>query len=113
VAIPNHNPQDAKIRLVRLTNEVPGVAEKTVTLIGLADLFGVTWTADAQGWYVSVRTATSGILAGHLFYVDPQGHWTHLSGPALPIFLVPSPDGRQVAFPQDTARTNACLFHGF
>ena len=113
VAIPNHKPQDAKIRLVRLTNEVPGVAEKTVTLIGLADLFGVTWTADGQGWYVSVRGATSGILAGHLFYVDPQGHWTHLSGPALPIFLVPSPDGRQVAFPQDTARTNACLIHGF
>jgi hypothetical protein len=113
MAIPNHNPQDAKIRLVRLTNEVPGVAEKTVTLIGLADLFGVTWTADGQGWYVSVRTATSGILAGHLFYVDPQGHWTHLSGPALPSFLVPSPDGRQVVFPQDTAQSNACLFHGF
>jgi len=112
VAIPNHNPQDAKIRLVRLTNHVPGVAEKTVTLIGLANMFGVTWTADGGGWYVSIRTATSGTLAGHLFYVDLQGHWTHLSGSSVPSFLVPSPDGRQVAFPQDTARSNAWLFHG-
>jgi len=114
VAIPNHNPQDAKLRLVPLTHGVPGVAEKTVTLIWLADLSDVTCTADGRGWYVSVRRVPRGILGGqHLFYVDPQGHQTHLSGPALPSFLVPSPDGRQVAFPQDTARSNAWLFHGF
>ena len=113
VAIPNHNPQDAKLRLLQLTNHAPGVAEKTVTLIGQPELAGVTWTADGRGWYVSVRMRPTGISGGHLSYVDPQGHWTHLSGSATPSFLVPSPDGRRVAFPQDTARSNACLFHGF
>lgn len=113
VAIPNHNPHDAKIRLVALRNPMPGVAERTLTLNGLTDLNGVAWVADGRGLYVSVRTNFGGLRAGRLLYVDLQGRSSELLDSAIAIWLVPSPDARHVAFPEPTTRSNAWLFHGF
>jgi eukaryotic-like serine/threonine-protein kinase len=113
VAIPNHDPDSATIRLVALRNRAPGMAERTVTVNGLADLSGVTWTADGRGWYVSIASKAEELFASPLFYVDLEGHATDLSGLAAPGWLLPSPDGRHVAFPQETAWTNAWLFQGF
>jgi Tol biopolymer transport system component len=108
-AIPNHNPQDAKIRLVRLTNHVPGMAERTITLNGLRYLSGVVWAADGKGWFVAVRTS----FGTQVFYANLQGQSSELLKNSAVTYIVPSPDGRHVAFPQDTARSNAWLLHGF
>ncbi|MGH9446736.1 MAG: hypothetical protein ACRD3O_13535, partial [Terriglobia bacterium] len=108
VAIPNHSPDNATIRLVALRNRAPGMAEKTVALSGLKNLNGVVWAAGGQGWYVSIRTS----FGGQLFYVDLRGHSTELLKTANPTYAVPSPDGRHVAFPQARAWSNAWLFHG-
>jgi eukaryotic-like serine/threonine-protein kinase len=113
VAIPNHDPDSAKIRLVALRSRVPGMAEKTVTVNGLANLCGLNWSADGRGWYVTILSNAKELFAGRLFYVDLEGHWTDVSGSAAPGWLVPSPDGRHGAFPQDMAWSNAWLFHGF
>ncbi|MGH9353628.1 MAG: hypothetical protein ACRD2G_15950 [Terriglobia bacterium] len=43
---------------------------------------------------------------------DLQGRSTDLLESANPIFAVPSPDGRHVAFPQPRAWSNAWLFQG-
>lgn len=108
VAIPDHDPHDAKIRLVALRNREPGMAERTITLNGLRYLNGVVWAADGRGLYVSVRTSFSGLE----LYTDLQGHSSELLESPTPIYMVPSPDGRHVGFPGFTARSNAWLFHG-
>ncbi len=108
VAIPNHDPRDARLRLVPLDRGRGGVEEKTVTLSGLKNLNGVVWAANGMGWYVAVRTAGGGILN----YVDLQGHLTNLLRTETPTYAVPSPDGRRIAFPDWSASSNAWLFHG-
>jgi Tol biopolymer transport system component len=108
VAIPNHDPRDAKLRLVALDPGREGVQEKTVTLSGLKNLNGVVWAASGAGWYVAARTAGGGILT----YVDLQGHHTNLLGTTTPTYAVPSPDGRRIAFPDWSVSSNAWLFHG-
>jgi eukaryotic-like serine/threonine-protein kinase len=107
-AIPNHDPSDAKIRLIALKNRVPGMAEKTFTLSGLKDLNGVVWAADGRGLYVSVRTSLGGLVV----YTNLQGHWSNLFESPVPTYIVPSPNGHQVAFPGFVARSNAYLLHG-
>jgi serine/threonine protein kinase len=110
VAIPNHDSRDARIRLVPLDPLRTGTAESTVVLKGLKDLNGVVWEAGGRGWYVSIRTATGGLLK----YVDIQGvHVVNLRESAFPTYVVPSPDGRRIAFPEWTVSGNAWLFQGF
>jgi Tol biopolymer transport system component len=94
VAIPNHDPRDATIRVIPLDAR-GGTAEKTVTIQTLRNLSGVVWSADGKAWYVSVREGNRGLL----FYVDLDGHiLTNLLVSMAPSYAVPSPDGRHVAF---------------
>jgi Tol biopolymer transport system component len=94
VAIPNHDPRDATIRVIPLDSR-GGTAEKTVTIQTLRNLSGVVWSADGKAWYVSVREGSRGLL----FYVDLEGHiLTNLLVSMAPSYAVPSPDGRHVAF---------------
>jgi Tol biopolymer transport system component len=109
VAIPNHDPRDAKIRLVPLSGRLPGVDGRTITLSGLKYLDAVVWTADGRGWYVSVLTSSG----TRLMYADLQGRTSdlHLES-MLSLYAVPSPDGRHIAFPEWTVSSNAWLFGG-
>jgi hypothetical protein len=108
VAIPNHEPRSAEIRLVTLDPARGGIEEKRVRLDGLKSLNGVVWAASGRGWYVSVRKPSGGLMV----YVDGQGHITNLLDTSQPTYAVPSPDGRHIAFPEWTVSSNAWLFHG-
>jgi Tol biopolymer transport system component len=106
IAIPNHDPHEARIRLVNLDATSAFDAETTIQAAGLRDLNGLTYTADGKGWYVSVATSTGGAL----LYVDLRGHAHRLLESARPTYVVPSPDGKYVAFPDRTVSSNVELF---
>lgn len=102
IAIPNHDPRDARIRLVPLDARA-GTAEKTVTIQGAKNVSGVVWAADGRGWYVAVLGTTRGLL----LYVDLEGRiLTNLMESMAANFAVPSPDGRHVAFMDWTVSAN-------
>jgi serine/threonine protein kinase len=109
VAIPSHDPRDAKIRVAPLDAR-GGAAERTVSVRGLGHLLGVVWAANGRGWYVAVD---EGVAHGLLFYVDLEGRIvTNLMESKMFIFAVPSPDGRHVAFPDWTASGNVWRVDG-
>jgi Tol biopolymer transport system component len=108
VAIPNHDPNAARIRLVPLRGRAAGQEEKTITLIGPKYLSGISWSPDGQGLYVSARNGPEILL----LYANLQGQTWDLLKSARPSFVVPSPDGRHLVFPQDIASSNAWLFSG-
>ncbi len=106
IAIPNHDPDGANIRLVKLSGR-RGSEERTIALNGLKSLNGVTWTADGKGWYISVRTTV-----GHrLYYADLAGHTSEMQVESmLPMYVAPSPDGHRAAFPGQTVSSNVWIF---
>jgi eukaryotic-like serine/threonine-protein kinase len=108
VAIPNHDPRNARIKVVPLDAR-GGTAERTVAIDGLKNLSGVAWAADGRGWYVAVVGKGRGLL----FYVDLEGRiLTNLMESMTPTFVVPSPDGRHVAFADWTASANVWSVRG-
>ncbi|MBV8866295.1 MAG: serine/threonine-protein kinase [Acidobacteriaceae bacterium] len=102
IAIPNHDPQNAKIRVISLDPTEPDVAERLVTLEGIRHLNGLVWAASGQAWYVVERTSLGPVL----FYVDSDGHsWELLRSPNM-LWAIPSPDGRRIAYPAETTSSN-------
>ena len=53
------------------------------------------------------------LTGGRLVYVDLQGHVSNLLDSVSPTYVVPSPDGRRIAFPDWTVASNAWLFLGW
>jgi hypothetical protein len=81
-----------------------------VTLIGLKNLDGLVWAANGEGWYAVERTPLGLVM----FYVDAGGaHSWELLRSSHALWAVPSPDGRKIAFPQDTPWSNVYLVKGF
>ena len=105
VAIPNHTSVDAKVRIIALRGTRPPSEERTVTLSGLTSLNAVVWSADGNGWFVTIRAP----LQGELFYANLDGQLWELS-PSISTYVVPSPDGRHVAFPNSLGLSNAWSF---
>lgn len=102
VAIPNHDPRNATIRLVPLDARA-GVAEKNIPIKTLRNLSGVVWAPNGRGWYVAISDTNRGLL----FYVDSDGRvLTHLTNSMAATYAVPSPDGRHVAFADWTVSAN-------
>jgi hypothetical protein len=100
VALTNHFSRDARIRVVSLDPDQP--RERELTLPGLSDLKGVIWAADGGGgWFV-----TSDIEIGvQMWFVFPDGRYRPLGD--INGWVVPSPDGRRVAFMNRTTASNA------
>jgi eukaryotic-like serine/threonine-protein kinase len=108
VAIPNHDPRKASIRLVPL-DERAGSSEKIVTVRTLKNLTGVVWAANGKGWYVAVSDANRGVL----YYVDLEGRVrTNLIESMRATYAVPSPDGRHVGFADWTVSANVWEISG-
>lgn len=103
VAIPNHDPREARIRVVALEPGPNGSPEHEVVLAGLANLRGLAWAADGSGWFVSVDTT----VGNRMLYVYPDGQYRSLGD--IQGWAVPSPDGKRVAFLDRTIATNAWL----
>jgi hypothetical protein len=101
VALPNHDPRDARIRIVALEPGPNEPREPEVVLPGLANLRGLVWAASGKAWFVSVDTTV-----GHrLLYVYLDGRYRSLGD--IQGWAVPSPDGRHVAFMDRIVATNA------
>jgi hypothetical protein len=109
-AIPNHDPHTAVVRVVSLDSTRADAAERLVTLNGMKNLNGLVWAANGQGWY-AVERIPLGLV---MFYVDADGaHSWELVRSSMVLWAVPSPDGRKIAFPQDTPWSNVYLVKGF
>jgi hypothetical protein len=106
--------RQAKIRLVPLGKGTRSMEETTLTLAGPERLFAVQWAADGEGWFVTVgRGNTLGEAdLGYLVYVDRKGGASVLARSRRPLYAVPSPDGRHVAFPEMRTPSNVYLVHG-
>jgi len=108
-AMPNHDPQTAIVRVVSLDRTRADPAERVVTFNGLKKLNGLIWAANGEGWY-AVEITPLGLV---MFYVDADGaHSWELLRSSLVLWAVPSPDGRKIAFPQDTPWSNVYLVKG-
>jgi eukaryotic-like serine/threonine-protein kinase len=103
VAIPNRDAREASIRVVSLEAKPNQPREHEVALPGLANLSGLTWAADGQGWFVSVDTT----VGAQTFYVYLDGRFHSLGD--IHGWVVPSPDGRRVAFLNPITAQNAWL----
>jgi Tol biopolymer transport system component len=109
-AIPNHDPQTAIVRIISLDKTRADAAERVVTLNGLKNLNGLVWAANGEGLY-TVEITPLGLV---MFYVDAGGaHSWELLRASHALWAVPSPDGRKIAFPQDTPWSNVYLVKGF
>jgi hypothetical protein len=67
----------------------------------LANLNGLVWAADGRGWFVSVNTT----VGNRMLYVYLDGRYRSLGD--IIGWVVPSPDGRHVAFMNRIVATNA------
>jgi Tol biopolymer transport system component len=109
-AMPNHDPQTALVRVISLDRNRADAAERLVTLNGMKDLNGVVWAANGEGWYAVEKTPLGPVM----FFVDASGaHSWELARSSMALWAVPSPDGRKIAFPQDTPWSNVYLVKGF
>jgi dipeptidyl aminopeptidase/acylaminoacyl peptidase len=109
-AVPNHDPQTAIVRIISLDATRADAAERVVTFNGLKNLNGLVWAANGEGWYAVERTPLGLVM----FYVDAGGaHSWELLRSSHALWAVPSPDGRKIAFPQDTPWSNVYLVKGF
>jgi Tol biopolymer transport system component len=109
-AFPNHDPQTAIVRVISLDATRADAAERVVTLNRLKNLNGLVWAANGEGWYAVERTPLGLVM----FYVDAGGaHSWELLRSSIVLFAVPSPNGRRIAFPQDTPWSNVYLVKGF
>ena len=105
-ALPSHDPSHPKIRIVPLGQDSRhGEQEIPVHITG--SLSSVAWAADGRGWYVSTRTDVD----ASLLFVNWRGE-THLlrESPTSILWGVPSPDGRRMAFVDQTADRNVWIW---
>ncbi len=100
VAIPNHS-TDARIRLVSLVSDPSTPQDRELLLPGLSDLSGVGSAADGSGWFAGAHTD----MGAQVFFVYPDGRYRLLGD--IQGWLVPSPDGRHVAFLNSESTSNA------
>jgi dipeptidyl aminopeptidase/acylaminoacyl peptidase len=88
VAMANHDPAHPGIQLATLS---AGAAARTssIPVLGFGTILEPTWSPDGKG-----------------LYVDLAGHVRLLRESPIPIWGVPSRDGRKLAFPAQTVSIN-------
>jgi len=102
VASADHDPQHPGIRFVTLTGPNAGSISE-VPVDGFGTLLETTWAADGKSIFVQSRTDTG----YQLLLADLKGNAKLLRESAIPIWAVPSRDGKRVAYPAPTINTNA------
>jgi Tol biopolymer transport system component len=101
VAMANHDPAHPGIQLATLS---AGAAARTssIPVLGFGTILEPTWSPDGKGLFVESKTVTG----YDLLYVDLAGHVRLLRESPIPIWGVPSRDGRKLAFPAQTVSIN-------
>lgn len=106
VAMADHDPDHPAFRLIPLSPH--GSAPiSTIPVRGLGSVLESTWAADGKGFYVETKTATG----YDLLYVDRAGHTKLLRESPFLIWGIPSRDGKKLAFPGLTVRSNVWVGH--
>ena len=103
VALPNHDPQSARLRVVYLNAGPKQPKERELDLKPLTDLLGLAWASDGNGWFVSAET----VVGKRMMYVYPDGRSRSLGN--IEGWAVPSPDGRLVAYLNRIEAANAWM----
>jgi dipeptidyl aminopeptidase/acylaminoacyl peptidase len=101
VAIADHDPDKPGIQLLHLSPH-GSASLPTIPVRGFGAVREPTWSTDGKGFYVETKTA-SGF---DLLYVDRAGRATVLRQSPNVIWAVPSRDGKKLAFPAPTVRSN-------
>jgi DNA-binding winged helix-turn-helix (wHTH) protein/Tol biopolymer transport system component len=101
VAITDHDTIAPRIRLVKLRTSPVAINE--LPLRGHGTLQASSWAADGKSLFVECRTAEG----FELLDVDFGGHAKLLRKSEVPIWAIPSRDGRKLAFPGRTVSSNA------
>jgi serine/threonine protein kinase len=101
---------DDRIHIVRFSPRT----ERDIIVKGRSNFVSVVWAVDGKGLF------TSSIINGGsaLLYTDLQGNSSLLwqqkgGGSAVPVYAVPSPDGRQLAIHSSTLSSNVWLMQNF
>ncbi|MGH9469222.1 MAG: winged helix-turn-helix domain-containing protein [Terriglobia bacterium] len=102
------NPEHARIHVLSLarppSNTGAAKAEPDVVLNGWSDLHSIRWAADGKGWFLTTQSGAQWAL----IYASTAGRSRVLLR-ALSEFTpwaVPSPDGRHLAFFQESSSSN-------
>jgi dipeptidyl aminopeptidase/acylaminoacyl peptidase len=85
--------------------------ERAVSLSGGGYLHAIAWAPDGRGWYIIRQWPESWAL----YYVNPKGTTFPLLTVAstFPSDVFPSPDGRRLAFSEQTSTSNVWLLQNF
>jgi eukaryotic-like serine/threonine-protein kinase len=102
VAIPIHG-SHGRIRVVKLNPAEGQQREREIVAPGLSDIKGLTWAADGSGWFVSLDTT----VGNRLIFVSLSGRVSPLGD--IQGWVVPSRNGKRVAFLDRSRVTNAWL----
>jgi Tol biopolymer transport system component/tRNA A-37 threonylcarbamoyl transferase component Bud32 len=102
-AIPVHDPRQARILLVAL-HAPPGQtpATRELQVPGLAGLLGLIADANDTGWFASA-TLSRGVK---LLHINRAGQFRVLRECPIGTWALPSPDGRRLAFVDQSAVSN-------
>uniref|UniRef100_Q01QY7 Serine/threonine protein kinase with WD40 repeats n=1 Tax=Solibacter usitatus (strain Ellin6076) TaxID=234267 RepID=Q01QY7_SOLUE len=102
IASPNHDSQSALIRLTPLDARID---ERFIKLEGFRNLSSVSWSADGKGLFVTANAGSGGIM----IYSDLEGHASQLLESSKVTFVVPSPDGQRIAYPEQVTSSTVQL----
>jgi len=103
-AIPNHDAQSPSIRLVRLDGTG---GESEIKIRQASQLWGICWAPDNKGFYAEARTAAQHWLE----YIRLSGDVHVLRETTGNTWGVPSPDGKKLAFVDNTTDRNVFAWH--
>ena len=114
------SPVGSTLAISKLTDEIQirllplsGGSERDITVKGWPHISAhIVWSPDGKGFYLSSVSPQ----ATTLLYVDLKGNVRPLQQPKeikQPTFLVPSPDGRYLAFCEFVADSNVWMLEGF
>jgi len=101
VAMANHDPENPGIQLIHLSAH-GSTPLSTIPVPGFGEVREATWSPDAKGFFVETKTTTG----YNLLYVDQAGHAKLLRQSPIAIWVVPSRDGKKLAFPGLTVASN-------
>ena len=114
IAMVRPDDQEGRIRILTLPNPARHTPAGTrdVVVAGRSGFSTLNWAADGKGWYVS---SPSVLGQARFFHIDLDGHATDLKSPESisPPWGIPSPDGRHLAFMNETMSRNAWLIENF
>jgi hypothetical protein len=105
VAIPSQNPMNPEIVILPLGERRESSSSRVIPIKLDHQITAIHWSVNGRGWFV----ATTATVGSSLFYVDLNGDATFLRATAGPTWADPSPDGKKLAFVEQTVDSNVWL----